>query len=122
MQYLLSFIYRDSKVFNVVSSCHAADVPSVSDFVPKPTKISTSLVRTASVTSAHSSSILSGRGGRKTLCLMDPHTGKTKGVKTGNQGGQAIFPPCPIQATTVRWRYEDFYAALHRWNAMWKFE
>ena len=55
-------------MFNVVSSCHVADVPSVSDFVPKPMKISTSLVTTASVISAHSSSILSGRGGKK-LCV-----------------------------------------------------
>jgi len=32
----LSFIYRYSQAFNVVSSCHAANVPSVSDFVPNP--------------------------------------------------------------------------------------
>jgi hypothetical protein len=32
----LSFICRYSRVFNVGSSCHAADVPSVSDFVPNP--------------------------------------------------------------------------------------
>jgi len=102
---MLSFIYRDSKVFNVVSSYHAANVPSVRDFVPKLIKISTSLVTTASVISAHSPSILPGRGGRKTLCLTHPHTEKSRGVKTGNQGGQAIFPPHPIQATTVRWRY-----------------
>ena len=25
-----------TQVFNVVSSCHAADVPSVSDFIPNP--------------------------------------------------------------------------------------
>ena len=50
----LSFICRDSKVFNVVSSCHMADVPSLSDFIPKPMKISASLVTTASVISAQS--------------------------------------------------------------------
>jgi len=32
----LNFIYRYSQVLNVVSSCPAADVPSVSDFVPYP--------------------------------------------------------------------------------------
>jgi hypothetical protein len=30
----LNFIYRHSQVFNVVSSYHAADVPSLSDFNP----------------------------------------------------------------------------------------
>jgi len=30
----LNFIYRYSQVFFVASSCHAADVPSVRDFVP----------------------------------------------------------------------------------------
>jgi hypothetical protein len=85
-------------------------------------KISASLVTTVSVVSAHSSSKLLGRGGRKTLCLAYPHTEKYRGVKTGNRGGQAIFPPRPIQATTVQWRYEDFYTALHGWNAIWQFE
>jgi hypothetical protein len=33
----LSFIYRYSQMFSEVSSCHAADVPSLSDFVPNPT-------------------------------------------------------------------------------------
>ena len=32
----LNFICRNSQVLNVVSSCHAADVPFVSDFVPHP--------------------------------------------------------------------------------------
>jgi len=32
----LNFIYRYSQVFNMVFSCHATDVPSVSDFVPNP--------------------------------------------------------------------------------------
>jgi hypothetical protein len=32
----LSFIHRYSRVFDVVSSCHAVDVRSVSDFVPNP--------------------------------------------------------------------------------------
>jgi hypothetical protein len=32
----LSFIYRYSQVFNVVSSCHVVDVPSVNYFVPNP--------------------------------------------------------------------------------------
>jgi hypothetical protein len=61
----LRFIYRDSRVFNVVSSYHTADVPSVSDSISKPMKISASLVTTDSVIKAHSSSKLSGRGGEK---------------------------------------------------------
>jgi len=32
----LNFIHRYSQLFVVVSSCHGADVPSVSDFVPNP--------------------------------------------------------------------------------------
>ena len=32
----LSFIYRYAQMFNVVSSCHAADVPSVSNFIANP--------------------------------------------------------------------------------------
>jgi hypothetical protein len=32
----LSFIHRYSQVFNVVSLCHSAVVPSLSDFVPNP--------------------------------------------------------------------------------------
>lgn len=109
-------------MFNVVSSCHAADVPSISDFVPKPMKLSASLVTTASIFSAHSSSKLSGRGGSKTLCLTHPHIEKSRGVKIGNWGGQAIIPPRPIHATTVQLRCKDLYAALHGWNAIWRFE
>ena len=33
----LIFIYRYTQLFNVVSSCHTADVPSVSNFIPNPT-------------------------------------------------------------------------------------
>ena len=36
MQFMFKFIYRYSEVFNMVSSCYAADVPSASCFVPNP--------------------------------------------------------------------------------------
>jgi hypothetical protein len=45
----LSYIYRYSQVFSVVSLCHAADVPSVSDFVPNPMTHIHTYGRTASV-------------------------------------------------------------------------
>ena len=44
--------------------------------------MSTSVVTTASVIRASSSSKLAGRGGTKTLSLMYPHTEKSRGVKS----------------------------------------
>ena len=57
----LSFIYRYSQVFNVVSTCHAADVPPVIDFFQK----SAFMLATAAVINSHSSTKLVGRGGTK---------------------------------------------------------
>jgi hypothetical protein len=68
IQYLLSFIYRYSQMLNVVSSCHAADVPTVRDFVQNRTNHNR-LTATASVILARSSSKLAARGGTK-LCLQ----------------------------------------------------
>jgi len=65
----LSFIHRYSQVFSLVSLCHAADVPSVSDFVPNPMNHVRITVATASVIHACSSSKLAGRGGTNTLSL-----------------------------------------------------
>jgi hypothetical protein len=65
-----------------------------------------SMVATASVIRARGSSKLAGRGGIKTLSLTYTRTEMSRGVKSGDRGGQAIFPPRPIQATTVRGRYE----------------
>jgi hypothetical protein len=48
---------------------------------------------TASVIRGCSSSKYAGRGGTKTLSLMYPHIEKSRGVKSGNCGGQAIVPP-----------------------------
>lgn len=59
---------------------------------------------------------------KKNFVFKVSHTEKTRGVKTGNWGGQAIFPPGPIQATIMWLRYEDFYADLHVWNTIWRFE
>jgi hypothetical protein len=38
------------------------------------------------------------------LSLTYPHIVQSRGVKSGDRGGQAIIPPCPIQATNVRLR------------------
>jgi len=64
------------------------------------------MVATVSVIRARSSFKLAGKGGIKNLSLTYPHTEKSRGVKSGDRGGQAIFPPRPIQATTLRLRYE----------------
>jgi len=68
--------------------------------------MSASMVETASVIRVRSSSKLAGIGGTKSLSLTYPHTEKSRGVKSGDRGGQAIIPPRPIQATTVRLRME----------------
>jgi len=60
--------------------------------------MSASMVATASVIRARSSSKLARRGGTKTL--TQPHTEMSRGVKSCDRGGQAIVPPRPIQATT----------------------
>ena len=65
-----------------------------------------SIVATSSVVHPRSSSKLAGKCGIKTLSLTYPHTEKSRGVKSGDRGGQAIFQPRPIQATTLRLRYE----------------
>ena len=64
----LSFIYRYSQVFIMVSSCHVADVPTVEISSKILWIMSTSMVATASVIRAHSTSKLAGRGGKK-LCI-----------------------------------------------------
>jgi len=75
----LGFIYRYSQLFNVVSSCHSADVPSVSDFVPNPMNHARFNGCTDSVICASSSFHLAGRGGAKP-CLWRIHTQKSPGV------------------------------------------
>jgi len=57
--------------------------------------MSASMAATAPVIHAHNSSRLAG-GGTKTLSLTYPHTEKSRGVKSGNRGGQAIVFLCPI--------------------------
>lgn len=52
--------------------------------------MSVSMVATASVIHAHNSSRLAGAGGTKTFSLTYPHTEKSRGVKSGERGGQAI--------------------------------
>jgi hypothetical protein len=98
----LNFIYIYSQVFSVVSSCHAVDAPSVSDYVPNPMNRVRVMVATTSVICARSSFTLAGIGGTKPLSLTYPHTEKSRSVKSGDRVGQAIVPPPLIQATTVR--------------------
>jgi len=59
------------------------------------------MVATASVISDRSSPKLAGRSG-KNYVFNYRHPEKSRGVISGDRGGQAIFPPRPIQATTVR--------------------
>jgi len=59
--------------------------------------MSTSMIATASVVLARNSSRLAGGGGTKTLSVTYPHTEKSRGVKSGDRGGQAIIFLCPVQ-------------------------
>ena len=43
--------------------------------------------------------ILVGSSQTKTLSFTYPYTEQSKGVKSGDRGGQAIVPPRPVQAT-----------------------
>jgi len=95
----LNFICKYSQVFNVVSSCHVVDVPSVSDFVPKPMNH----VRIYGLNRFCYPCPLffqTYRRGKKTLSLTYPHTEKSRGVKSGDRGGQAIVLPRLVQTTT----------------------
>jgi hypothetical protein len=62
------------------------------------------MVATASIIRVCSSSKLAGRGGTKTFSVTYPHTEKSGALKLGDRGGQAVVPPRPIQAATVRLR------------------
>ena len=64
--------------------------------------MSTSMIATTSAVHARNSSKHAGKGGTKTLSLIYPHTEKPRGIKSGDRGGQAIVPPCPIQTTNCR--------------------
>jgi hypothetical protein len=74
----------------VVSSYHAADVQSVSDFVPNPMTHIHTYGRNRFCIRARNSSKLAARGETKTLSLTYPHTEKSRGVKSGDRGAQAI--------------------------------
>jgi len=62
------------------------------------------MVPTASVIRARISSNLAGTSGTLILSSTYPHTKKSRGVKSGDRGGQAVGPPRPIQATDFRLR------------------
>ena len=64
--------------------------------------MSASMVATASVIRARSTSRLTGRGGTKNLSLAYLHIEKSSVVKSGDRGVQAIVPPRPILATICR--------------------
>jgi len=59
------------------------------------------VVATDSIISDRSSPKLAGRGGKKNR-LTYLHPEKSRGVISGDRGGQAIVPPLSIQATTLR--------------------
>jgi len=60
------------------------------------------MVATASVIHGRSSSKLAGRGGKNFVFNVSPHMEKSRSVKSGDRGGQAIDPPRPIQPTIVQ--------------------
>ena len=72
----LSVIYRYSQVSNAVFSCHAADAPSVSEFIPNSMNHVHTMLVTVSVIRARNSSKLERRSGIKTLSIKYPHTKK----------------------------------------------
>jgi hypothetical protein len=86
----------------MVSSCHVADVPSVSDFVPNP--VNYVHIYGGNRFSYPSPQFFQTRRKRrkKTLPLTYPYAEKFRGVKSGDRSGQAIVPPRPIQATICR--------------------
>jgi hypothetical protein len=104
MQNMFQFYLQISQLFNVVSLCHATDVPSLSDFLPYTVNHVRIYGRNRSVIRAGSFSKLAGKGGTKPLSLTYSHTEKSSSVKSGDRSGQDIVPPRPIQATTVRLR------------------
>ena len=71
------------------------------------------MVATASVVRASSSYKLAGMGGTKTLSFTYPHIETSKGVKSGDHGGQTMVQPRPIQATTVQ-DWQDFSSSSAR--------
>ena len=56
---------------------------------------------------ARSSPKLGGRGGTKILYLTYPHREKSKFIKSGDRGGQAIVPPSLI-GIRLRDDWQDF--------------
>jgi hypothetical protein len=48
-----------------------------------------------------------GRGGTKPLSSTQPHTEKSRSVKTGDRGGQVIVPPRPT-GTQLHDDLQDF--------------
>ena len=110
-----SFIYRYSQLFNVVSSCHTADVTSVSDFVPNPMNHVRVYAHNRSVIRVPSSPKLSGRS--ETLSWMHP-THKSPGVLN-----QAIV------VAKLCFRHDQSMMTGRNskqlcgdWNAIWRFE
>jgi hypothetical protein len=104
----LIFICRYLYVYNVVSSCHAADVIAVSDFVPNPTNYVRIYGHSCfSYRCLHIFKICR-KGWNKTLSLTYLHTKMFRDVKSGDHGGQAIVPPCPVQATNVQLIHNQF--------------
>jgi len=69
--------------------------------------MSASLLATASVIRARSSSKLAGRGGTTTLYLTYPHIVNSRGVKSGDRGGHAIVPQRPT-GTQLHDDWQDF--------------
>jgi len=62
---------------------------------------SASMVATASVIHSRSSSRLAVRSAIKSSSLTYPHTAKSRGINSGDRGGQTIVPPRIPSSSTM---------------------
>jgi hypothetical protein len=74
----------------MVSSCHVADVPSVSDFVPNPMNHVRVYGRNRFSYPSTNFFQTCRKNGTETLSLTYPYSEKSRGVKSGDRGGRAI--------------------------------
>ena len=78
----------------MVSSCHVADVPSVSDVVPNPMNHVRVYGRNRfTYPSPQFFQTYRKRWNKNFIFLTYPYSEKSRGVKSGDRGGRAIVPP-----------------------------
>ena len=90
-------------LFIVGSSCHAEDVPSVSDFVSNPmTHVRIYGGNRFCYPCPYFFQTCMKRCNKIFVFLTYPLTERSRGVKSGDRGGHAIIPPRPNQGTICR--------------------